>query len=404
MLPELCSGIFGFSGFCLLIKKFLFPSFVLFFRNFPWYRAFGALLFSARNALIQMITTPFASIVVIGASLNHNRALTEKFSLIFPPSTFAYNLFKLFLPLSPMKSRNRLFRRSWRIFFSLSPFLSLYLQQLLRTLFVFSQCIYKDRKGKTKVHKSTCPLFGSHTKERCQCPARLAAGTVDSLIAPFHSIFNNAGRAGPWCDLLGTGNPASHHSLKDYLHFLYQEQASSHISPKQSVPIFLDKLWKLCQHLNQLAYLSCDITSLNRYIFARDLAFFCIDFFSGDIASDLGRTLTKEVLSLPDNQGFVFRQSVGKTLRGKDFHVFAIRKCSNPLICPVSSLDCYVQLCKLLNVDLRKGYLLGPLTSNKIAGKSFVGSTVARHLCRQRLHLLLTFEYKLACFTFLHFI
>ena len=141
--------------------------------------------------------------------------------------------------------------------------------------------IYKDRKGKTKVHKSTCPLFGSHSKERCQCPVRLAAGTVDSLIGKLRSIFNNAGRAGPWCDLLGTGNPASHHSLKDYLRFLYQEQASSHVSPKQSVPIFLDKLWKLCQHLNHLAYLSCDTAPLNRYIFARDLAFFCVDFFLG---------------------------------------------------------------------------------------------------------------------------
>ena len=141
------------------------------------------------------------------------------------------------------------------------------------------------------------------------------SGRNCSLIGKLRSIFNNAGRAGPWCDLLGTGNPASHHSLKDYLRFLYQEQASSHVSPKQSVPIFLDKLWKLCQHLNHLAYLSCDTAPLNRYIFAiaRDLAFFCVDFFSGDRASDLGRTLTKEVLSLPDNQGFIFRQSVGKT-------------------------------------------------------------------------------------------
>ena len=291
MLRELCSGIFGFSGFYLLIKKFLFPSFVLFFRNFPWYRAFGALLFSARNALIQMITTSlFASVVDIGASFNHNRALTAKFSLIFPPSTIAYNLFKLFVPLSPMKSRDRPFRRSWRIFFSLSLSKSLFSaapQDLVRFP------IWKDRKGKRKVHKSACPLFGSHSKKRCQCPVRLAAGTVDGLIGKLRSIFNNAGRAGPWCDLLGTGNPASHHSLKGYRRFLYQEQASSHVSPKQSVPIFLDKLWKLCQLLNHLAYLSCDTAPLNRYIFARDLAFFCVDFFSGDRTSDLGRTLTK---------------------------------------------------------------------------------------------------------------
>jgi len=188
------------------------------------------------------------------------------------------------------------------------------------------------------------------------------SGRNCSLIGKLRSIFNNAGRAGPWCDLLGTGNPAYYHSLKDYLRFLYQEQASSHVSPKHSVPIFLDKLWKLCQHLNHLAYLSCDTAPLNRYIFARDLAFFCVDFFSGDRASDLGRTLTKEVLSLPDNQGFIFRQSVGKTLRGNDFHVFAIRKCSNPLICPVSSLDHMFGYASCSTLTFARDTFLGPLT------------------------------------------
>ena len=75
--------------------------------------------------------------------------------------------------------------------------------------------IWKIRKGKTKVHKSACSLFGSHSKEHCQCPVRLAAGTVDILVGKLRSIFNNVGRDGPWCDLLGTSNPASHQSLKD---------------------------------------------------------------------------------------------------------------------------------------------------------------------------------------------
>ena len=131
-------GSLGFPSFAFWLKSVV-SLFCLVLKELPLVpRSFGALLFSARNALIQMIRTSlFASVVVIGASLNHNRALTAKFSLIFPPSTIACNLFKLFVPLSPMKSRNRLCRRSWRIFFSLSPFLSLYLQQLLRTLFVF---------------------------------------------------------------------------------------------------------------------------------------------------------------------------------------------------------------------------------------------------------------------------
>ena len=173
---------------------------------------------------------------------DHNRSLTAKYNLIFPPSTIVYNLFMLFVPLSPTKSRNRPCRRSWRIFFSLSLSKSLFSaapQDLVRFP------IWKDRKGKRKVHKSACPLFGSHSKGRCQYTVRLAAGTVDSLIGKLSSIFNDVGRAGPWCDLLGTGNPASHQSLKVYLRFLYPEQASPRVFPKQSVPIFLGKLWKL---------------------------------------------------------------------------------------------------------------------------------------------------------------
>ena len=86
-------------------------------------------------------------------------------------------------------------------------------------------------------------------------------------------------------------------------------------------------------------------------------------------------------MSLPDNQGFIFRQSVGKTLRGRDFHVFAIKRCSNPLVCPASSLDRYVQLCKLLNVDRREGYLFRATDkTNKVSEKPFVGSAVAARL------------------------
>lgn len=198
------------------------------------------------------------------------------------------------------------------------------------------------------------------------------------------------GRNGPWYDLLGTGNPAYHQSLKDYLHFLYQEQASSHISPKQSVPIFLDKLLKLCDHLNAQAFLSHDIAPLSRYIFSRDLAFFCVDFFSGDRASDLGRTLTKEVLSLPNGEGLLFKQSIGKTLRGKDCHIFAIKKCPTSLLCPVSNLNLnrYVQLCKLINVDLTDGYLFRATDKrNRVSENPLIGSAVAARLTSYLEHL-----------------
>ena len=50
--------------------------------------------------------------------------------------------------------------------------------------------IYKDKKGKTKVHDIHCKNLGkmSDTVE-CSCPKRLAFGTVQSLIGQLKTIF-----------------------------------------------------------------------------------------------------------------------------------------------------------------------------------------------------------------------
>ena len=77
------------------------------------------------------------------------------------------------------------------------------------------------------------------------------------------------------------------------------------------------------------------ILPLQRYIYARDLAFFCLEFFAGDRASDLGRIFTKEVLTLPDDEGFLFKHAFGKTLGGKNSYTFMVKKCSNTTVCPV---------------------------------------------------------------------
>ncbi|XP_048584836.1 LOW QUALITY PROTEIN: protein G1-like9 [Nematostella vectensis] len=137
--------------------------------------------------------------------------------------------------------------------------------------------VYKDRKGRTKVHTPKCNYFGSTSKSHCACPNRLAAGTVDSTIGKLRSIF---------------------------IEF-----------PKQAVPIFFDKMAQLCAYLKSPVF-SPSCTAPQRYTYVRDMAFFCLDFYTGDRGSDLGRVFTKEVALLPDKQGFLFRHTFGKTLRG----------------------------------------------------------------------------------------
>ena len=105
--------------------------------------------------------------------------------------------------------------------------------------------VWKDSNGKTKIHVSSCPNFGFHSKRKCSCPSRLDAGTVDSTIGKLRFIFNSIGRSGDWSGL-SPGNPASHPSVKKYLASISEEQAKARVSPRQAVPFFFDKFTKLC--------------------------------------------------------------------------------------------------------------------------------------------------------------
>ena len=73
------------------------------------------------------------------------------------------------------------------------------------------------------------------------------------------------------------GNPAAHHQVKQYLKLVSEEQAEAHVVPKQATPIFVDKLSKLCSYLRNLVFAK-DATSIQRFLYARYLAFFCVDF------------------------------------------------------------------------------------------------------------------------------
>ena len=56
--------------------------------------------------------------------------------------------------------------------------------------------VWKDRKGKTKIHFPACKLFG--TKQVGSCPTTLSAGIVDNLIGKLHSLFVDLGRGREW--------------------------------------------------------------------------------------------------------------------------------------------------------------------------------------------------------------
>ena len=87
---------------------------------------------------------------------------------------------------------------------------------------------------------------------------------------------------------------------------------------KQATPVFFDKFKKIIFHFRSLS-------PSERNIYACDLAFFSLDFFSGNRASDLGRIKTIDVLKHPDGSSLLFHQRVGKMSRGKLSRAFAIK-------------------------------------------------------------------------------
>lgn len=246
---------------------------------------------------------------------------------------------------------------------------------------IVSFLVWKDKFGRTKVHQLGCSQAGlvDQSATPCACPTRLAAGTVDSLIGKLRSTFTQAQRGGSWNYELGTGNPASHHCVTDYLKAIKEEQAEARVRPKKSVPLFMDKLEKLLKHILNLLQFG-ENSPISLYILSRDLCFISLDFFSGDRAADLSLTLSREVLSFPHKRGLLFNHTFGKTLRGDNVNTFAVRRCSNPFICPVTNFERYLSICQLLQINLRPGYLFRSTKGNRVCEAPFASSAARNRL------------------------
>ena len=97
--------------------------------------------------------------------------------------------------------------------------------------------VWKDREGRTRVHQPDCQGWVP-----CQCPLRLAHGTVNSLISKLRSIFAENGRGAEWQPLMGIGNPAADRSVKQYLANVREEQLKARVVPHQAKPFFAGDL------------------------------------------------------------------------------------------------------------------------------------------------------------------
>ena len=215
---------------------------------------------------------------------------------------------------------------------------------------------------------------------KCSCHKGLSAGTIRNNIGNFATIFKHNGRSSSWNDELNLGNPATHISVKEYHSLVLEEQTLARTFPKQAVPFFMDKLLALTSFLRN-SMQQPDVKPSQLYILARDLAFFSIDFFSGDRGSDLGRVVVSDVLTTPANNALIFNQVFGKTLRGNGSNVFAIKEIPGSSVCPVANLKCYLAITKAVGINLNPGFLFRSTDHHGyITDQPFIGSAIANRL------------------------
>lgn len=228
--------------------------------------------------------------------------------------------------------------------------------------------ISKDTAGRTLVHSQACSGNG------CNCPVRLAAGSVDSLLGKLRSVFNNLGR-------LHDSNPVAHPRVKSYLRFVREEQASGAVTPSQAVPLYFTKFTKLIDFLRSSIQNGSQSSATVKYILVRDTAFFVTDFFTGDRASDLGRLLSNQVFRLKDRKGFLLKLTLTKTVRGDAARFIVLEPFCNKGVCPVEWLEYYIAACRLLGVDLTRGFFFRSTDRKKAVSENpFLGSAVNNRL------------------------
>ena len=97
--------------------------------------------------------------------------------------------------------------------------------------------VFKDKNGKTQIHRNGCKYIGQVGRYTCGCPIRLSYKTVDSYNGKLRAILHSIGRDGEWDKRLALGNPASDKSVKDFLKLVTAEILKAQVTPKQATPL-----------------------------------------------------------------------------------------------------------------------------------------------------------------------
>ena len=242
---------------------------------------------------------------------------------------------------------------------------------------------YRDSRGRTQVHRLGCENLGLSGRFPCGCPLRLVAGTVDSIVGKLRAFFNSLGRPNAYSPADALGNPCASPLVREWLKATCAEQRRARITPRQAPPIFTQHLRYLVAEIRRRLEIASGSFVPERFALERDLAFFLVQWFSGDRAGDLGNSVGKEVTRL-ECGSLLFNHTIGKTIRQSDGDLVVVPSVpEDPDLCPVRAVDVYVGHCKDAGIDVINGYLFRPLDSRSrqvVMASPFSSSSATKRL------------------------
>lgn len=171
------------------------------------------------------------------------------------------------------------------------------------------------------------PFWAPALKMRSKCP-------VDNTIGELRAIFHSDGRNGPYNDMFANGNPAT---IKDYLHSITKNIQQYTWAPSRPFHRFSTN----CPNsfVTSSSKLSLQTPPTQRYIFAQDAAFFCVDFFSGDRGSDKINSDQRSALP-PSRSRLPFQASHWENF-ARQRHMFRCQSFWYFILCESMALNTY---------------------------------------------------------------
>ena len=211
--------------------------------------------------------------------------------------------------------------------------------------------IYRDvsGKGRTIVREYECQSRGFSGP--CQCPKRMSAESVRTLVSKLRTRFYELGCAGPWNADTSSGNPADSRIVYQMVTAVREEQAKAGVmvmSARQRA-LLPQKLTDLVSFMQKEAK---ELLRQQKFVdFVRrkqDIAWLCVQYRSMNRGAELSALRIGNTVFGPNECCVIFQFTFSKIMRDGASNEFAVQALpEGDMTCPVRAMKDYILVSKI---------------------------------------------------------